>query len=337
MIKGIRPGLAECGKIKIGGKGAERKSAKGGTYRLPEKYDHFLVTTTKRDNKGDFIKDESLMDSLIKDPDGKIRQIPIILHSNEIDEIFPTCFASYEGRKISCRGDGEQAITANGRVIDCNVLECETFKKRQCKPHGILHCSIALPDHAVAGAVYKWRTTSIISIQRLIGSLQQIKAVCGVLRGIPLMLKLEEVTVTPDGVKGSSKVYCCHVELHASDIMEVQRQALEAANMRRLVGSDDPESYRALISAPAFDETIEEQEDVADEFFPGQVSEFKLDSVLYMIKSSETLEQLRMAAEYAKTAKLGLTERDKAGKTYTKQLKKLGAQEVPEDKDENNE
>ena len=38
-IKGLPTRLAECGKIKIGGKGASRPTKSGGTFRLPEKHE----------------------------------------------------------------------------------------------------------------------------------------------------------------------------------------------------------------------------------------------------------------------------------------------------------
>ena len=93
MIKGIRPALAEGGKIKIGGLGEPRQSKKGGTYRLPVKLDHFLITKTNRvsdDPNADLEPDTELMAALPADRDGKLRAIPIILHSDEIDEVFPS-------------------------------------------------------------------------------------------------------------------------------------------------------------------------------------------------------------------------------------------------------
>ena len=48
MIVNRTPTLPERGKIKIGQHGAERQG-KSGTYRLPVKLDHFVVTTLHRD------------------------------------------------------------------------------------------------------------------------------------------------------------------------------------------------------------------------------------------------------------------------------------------------
>jgi hypothetical protein len=116
-----------------------------------------------------------------------------------------------------------------------------------------------VPGNAIAGAIYAWRTTSIISIRRMLGSLQQIAGMCGGLRGLPLWLKLEPVKVRD----GSTTVYCCHVELRAKDMAEVQGLIERVADMRSIVG---PPTMMALPS-PA-DETAEEQAEAQQEFHP---------------------------------------------------------------------
>lgn len=274
MIKGLMPALAEGGKIKIGGLGPERKSRSGTTFRPPVKLDHFVVTTTSRDENGDLIVDEALMAELPRDRDGKVRELPIVLHDDDIDQVFPTTYALYAGKKLQCRGDGEVATRyeieggqRTGRTVEINC-PCDRLGAKSgpvCKPHGTLHCSIRVPGRAVAGVVHKWRTTSLISIQRMIGSLQQIRNICGTLCGIPLNLKLEAVNVSPPD-SPASIVYCCHVELRAADIREVQVQAIESAKWRAQVRASS--NYQALLAPPAFDETPEEEAEVAQEFHP---------------------------------------------------------------------
>jgi len=52
------PRLAEVGKIKIGGKGKKVTSKKGAQFRVPEKYDHFVITTNFKDPRtDDFVVD----------------------------------------------------------------------------------------------------------------------------------------------------------------------------------------------------------------------------------------------------------------------------------------
>ena len=269
MIKGIKPRLAEAGKIKIGRLGEPRESKGGKTWRPPIKLDHFVITKTERDHDGDLVIDKDLMGALPKDPDGKIRAIPIMLHSDDIDEVFPTRYALYTGKKAVCVGDGEKATRKNkdGTVAEvtctCDYLNADGHIK--CKPNGTLHCTIAIPGHAVAGAVHKWRTTSIISIQTMIASLQDILGKVGTLREIPLWLRVSGVSVTPEGAPPST-VYCCHVELRADDIIALQRKALEAKQMREQFGLANTD-YRALLTAPG-DEPPEEQAEIAEEFYP---------------------------------------------------------------------
>ena len=316
MIIGIEPRLAEGGKIKIGGLGQSRTAASGREYRQPIKLDHFILTGTTRTPAGDLAIDAALTAALLDagfgDGDGKLRRIPIVMHSNEVDEVFPTTYACYGGRRLACRGDGEKATrfeikdgrhTGNTKPMPCpcsglagctpraGSSPCDKFA---CKPHGTLHCSIALPGHAVAGSVHKWRTTSIISIQQMLGSLAQIRQAVGVLRNVPLQMIVRPATVTPEG-QNATTVYVCHLELRAQDVLAMQRNLLEQEDMRkRITGQSGPDpGYRALIAAPASDtETDDEQEEVAAEFSP----EPEAEEVERMAATAKLTEKLRGAS-----------------------------------------
>lgn len=273
MIHDIMPAFTECGKIKLGGLGDERKAKSGGTYRMPVKFDEFVVTKTYRNNEGDLVPDDDIMGALDKD-DGKLRAIPILLHSDELEEVFPTSYARYAGKKLHCSGDGKVATrwelkegkrTGANKQIQC---PCQFLQDRSCKPHGTLHCSIRVEGLAVAGAIHTFRTTSIISIRRIIGSLTQIQKLAGVLQGLPLWLVVQPVVVTPDG-HPTSTVYCAHIELRAADIKSAQLAAIEAAKLRKELAGEVAqmnERYRAMLKAPAEDESDEEQAAVAAEF-----------------------------------------------------------------------
>jgi hypothetical protein len=266
MIHNLRPSLAEAGKIKIGRLSAEEKQSKaGGTWRPPEKLDHFVITGTSRGPDGMLIPDDALMAALPHDTDGKIREIPIVLHSDVIDEVFPTRYVRYEGRKLACHGDGEIATEMPaGKSRQC---PCSALTTHRCKPSGILHCSIRVEGRAVAGAVHKWRTTSLISCQQMIGSLMQIRQTVGVIQAIPLVLRVGPVQVAPDGKP--TTVYVCWVELRALDLSQVQATAMQLAQQREAVRMaitgemGDGYQYRELV-AP----TPEEEQDTADEFYP---------------------------------------------------------------------
>lgn len=277
-IKGIKPVLAEAGKIKIGGLGPEVTSRKGNKFRPPVKYDQFLITTTQRNKDGDLIPDERLMKKLRNGHD-KLRQIPIMLHSDDIEEVFPTCYAAYRGQQLFCRGDGEKAtrwVFRDGkRTGDTQKMACPCplLDQKKCKPHGTLNCMIRADKLAVAGAVHKWRTTSWNSIRRMLASLQQIKMLFGTLRGVPLRLKLDRIRVQPKEAAPKT-VYCAYVECAAEDFASVQRRVLEEARMTAetralMAGTPPPEGYSNVIDVPASSkETPEEQSRVAQEFHP---------------------------------------------------------------------
>ncbi len=137
------------------------------------------------------------------------------------------------------------------------------LEKRRCKPSGTLYCSISLPGLAVAGSVHKWRTTSIISIAQMVGSLQHIRQTVGVLQGLPLTLCMGPRQVSPDGKP--TTVYVCWLELRAKDVGAVQTHALELAERRSQVRqlASAPE-YRQLVAASESDPIDVE----AREFYP---------------------------------------------------------------------
>jgi len=286
MIKGLKPRLAEAGKVKIGGRGAERTARSGATWRPPIKQDHFTITTTQReggDPNADLVVNTDLMGGLVNagyaDPDGKIRRVPVMLRSNEIDEVFPTRLVLYQGKLCACSGDGETATRyeivdgkRTGRTKDvecpCEFHEKDRNGSRRCKFNGILHCSIWLPGFAMVGAIYKWRTTSEISVNHMIASLRDVLAAAGALRDIPLILHVVPETVTPAGKPIT--VYVCHVRLE-QQIAEAQATAIEAAQRRAELAGDrlaDLEiGYRETLQLPGA-ESDEEQADVAEEFYP---------------------------------------------------------------------
>lgn len=286
----IKPRVCELGKIKIGGLGEERQKASGsGTYRMPVKHDYFTVTTLFRDPKtGDLIPDAELMASLkdFADPDGRLRQLPISVLSNEPDDVLQAAYVWYNGRRLAGRSDG---VTFT-RFFDLNkgwLPQPEVMpwkpeyanltgpdKKKLFKLHVTLNCVVAAPS-ARWGGVYKFRSTSQISAEQLYSSLVQLRTLTGgQLRGLPLRLVLRPVQVSPEGV--TSVVYVVHIELRGADLQTIQEMALERARFEianaKQLGALQQE-YRALLAAPGEDETPEEAAEIAQEFHPEQQAE----------------------------------------------------------------
>ena len=231
MIKrGLKPRLAEVGKIKIGMKGEERKG-KNKMYRLPVRLDHFIITTTERDGKnGNFIPNWDLMEKL--DPkenwvDGqthaKPKEIPIIFLFDDIDLNFQTSFAFYQGAKCLCRGDGETAERHCLKAGKQNVLtgldkndiavfkvkevEAGNLAKVECDPDncpfmqpnadGATKCkpsgilSCLIPASMNIGGVYRFRSHSWNTLSNILASLELIKTITGgILVGLPMKLQM---------------------------------------------------------------------------------------------------------------------------------------------------
>ena len=201
MIKSLPPKLAEIGKIKIGGHGEIRKTKAGKEFRLPVKFDYFVVTTLEKDRNDNFIPNKKIMDKLGAKP----TEIDIILCYDNIEMNFLSSLSLYAGRKCACRGDGEKAIReiktgkkdkkgydiTKPTEIDCPAGECEFLINKQCKPSGLL--SVIIPAANYIGGVYKFRTTSWNSVQNISSSLKLLSTKTGgKLAGLPLKLQFSK-------------------------------------------------------------------------------------------------------------------------------------------------
>src|SRR3974390_2832716 len=98
MIKGLTPRLPERGHVKIGTLGAQRKSTRNPqtTYQLPQKLDHFRVTTMQRGEDGNFLIDRALYEKLglPEEP----TELPVRLLYDDIALNFPTRYACFAGK-----------------------------------------------------------------------------------------------------------------------------------------------------------------------------------------------------------------------------------------------
>jgi hypothetical protein len=79
MIKGLAPGLPEIGRVKVGRKGKMIKSSGGKQFQMPERLDHFLITTLERGIDGNFTLDEAAHKTLGPKP----KEIPVSLLYND--------------------------------------------------------------------------------------------------------------------------------------------------------------------------------------------------------------------------------------------------------------
>jgi hypothetical protein len=283
----------EIGKLKLGGLGEKRPKKGGGFWRMPRKDDHFTVTTLQRTSDGDLVTDVELMRELLaqygetdpKTNERKLRQIPIRLLSDEIDDVLQAQFCWYGRRACGARSDGEKVVWYYDptdlkqlnppRVEDWTDAYSEMRDKdgnKLFKLHSTFNCVIASKESRFGG-VYKLRTTSMITFRQLYASLIHIQALTnGILLGMPLMLVVRPMNVRPEigGEKKETTVYVVHVELRGADLVQLQKLAVEQARYRMEFKGralEIQQRYRRLLT---FDESPEEQAWVQQEFQPDE-------------------------------------------------------------------
>lgn len=269
-VKNLIPALPEHGKIKAGRKGKEVMSEGGKKFRLPEKLDHYLITTTERDAEGDYLIDTRLMQSLkdsgeaIVNKAGEITGIPIRLLYNDIDLNCPTRYAKYKGVRCVCSGDGETAKTILGQAVKC---PCPDLDAGSCKINGKLFCLIEGTE--ILGACHVLRTTSINTVKSLLGSMAFIRAATGgLLAFLPLHLMLMPRSTVIPSTGAPTTIYVSSIVFRGA-VDNLQRLALEMAREKRqyLIEMDSIEAQaREIVSATV--ETPEEEKEIAEEFYP---------------------------------------------------------------------
>jgi hypothetical protein len=261
--RGLKEGLAETHKIKIGKLGDERTSSGGNKFRLPQKLDHFLVTKTTRSKEGNFIVDEKVMKAIGEKP----TVIDIMLPYDSIELNFPTAYQFYIGKKKKCQGDGETATRhkqdGSTEVVECNPDTCQYAKqsKAPCKVYGRLHCMISKALRL--GGVAVLRSHGWHSVSNILNSLDMISSQTGgVLRGIPLRLELLGIETSEHGV-----CYVVNVSCVAEDMKELRGQAINEVQERRTL-LIDMHSIEAKAIEAGLTEDNDDPADIAAEFYP---------------------------------------------------------------------
>lgn len=287
----LKPRLAEGGKVKIGGLGAERTGKSGRRYRTPERYDHFVITKTIRTAQGEnFVVDQQLMDEVAKDPRNwvpaldkngkpilddkdqpkkKIVRIPVLFDSDLLDETFPTRLAAYHGRRLFCAGTGDPSVPAVRGIFEkrgeqsvrtgskphpcpCGLLE-EEIRGVRCKPNGTLWFTILAGERTTLGIRHSFRTNSWNSLRETIASLEILQRRVGTIVNVLCYLVLREVKV--EDRKGVMRtIHVVHVELQISDLADLrrlQKDALETVELRNRVAQQVAQPVRLGLPAPA--------------------------------------------------------------------------------------
>lgn len=282
QIKNLVPGLMEMGKIKIGRKGAERQG-RNGSWQMPEKLDHFIVTTMERGKDNNFVPDAEIHAKI----GGAPKEIPVRLLYDDPALNFPTRYSCYYGKTLFCSGDGETAQRLRQDGSRENV-QCPCHRqdpkfsgdddkgKGKCKINGVL--SVMIEGAEVVGGVWKFRTTSYNSVVGILSSMALIRRITGGrLAGIPLRM-----TVTPksvaDPIHGSQQtVYVVGLQYRGS-VESLQNTgyqiAMNEAKHGIRVEQIEQEARRMLTYEPGGDDPLgaDDVDDVVAEFYPEEAA-----------------------------------------------------------------
>mgnify|MGYP001317446236 CR=1 FL=1 len=289
ICKNLIPGLTERGKIKIGCKGAMRKSSAGNPYQQPVKLDHFIVTTLERSQDGNFVKDETIH-KIIGD---KPKEIPVMLMFDDIALNFQCRYACYNGKTLFCSGDGEFAdqLTEQKtrKEVSCPCYRHEpTYTgKDKCKINGTLSVMIQGVNHV--GGIHKFRTTGYNSTVGILSSLTLIRSLTGgYLAGLPLKMTIQPKVCTSPVDGSSQTVYVVGVEF-AGSLSDLQQKTLQIAQgnaefKARMLNVEN--EVRKLISVDA--SLIDEAGDITEEFYPDEEPETLAEPAGTVTESAET-------------------------------------------------
>ena len=287
MLLNRRPALPERGKIKIGGHG-ELRQGKSGPYRLPVKYDHFVVTSLAKDANDNFAPDLELM-RVIAERTGqdatRLTRLPVRLLYNDPELNFASRYAAFDGKAVWCAGNGEtaQRIGRDGQYQQCKCPCPNLDAKYAASPASGPKCKIAgmlnvLIDGAPGvGGVWKFRTTSFNSVDGLTASLMFLAGVTGgQLANIPLDLVVGPKQVADPSGKPQT-VYVVGLVFRGT-VDELRdagyRSALDQAQAGQRIINIEHEARRLLEGPPPTQVFAgEEPAEVADEYYPGTEAE----------------------------------------------------------------
>jgi hypothetical protein len=277
----LTPTIVRLGSVKIGGVGEQRTAVSGAAYRRPEKYDHFRIVGAHRDDTGNYVRDIELEKAIAAEYGDPLRRIPIAFLGNELEDILTTRYVWYGGKRCAAWSDGQIVTWYNdpnsGRALPTPLTEevstehlarTDSKGNRLFRLYSVLSFIIAAQS-ARWGGVYQFRTSSVISFQRLYASISHLRQLTGgVLAGFPMVLAMDPITVSPEG--RAITVYVVHVELLGRDMQEIGDRALRVMEYRvqfrdRLDAAE--RQYRALLAPPGA-ESEQEAADIAEEFAP---------------------------------------------------------------------
>lgn len=254
----------EIGKIKIGGRGR-----KAGKAYVPEKFDHFVVTTTKRDgDDGPFVRDEEVHKIVGDEP----RELEAVLMYPKPEQNLHTEMATYQGGRRTAWCDGKVCTLRDGSSHACSFPECGH------KPYVRLH--VQLEANPVLGGFYVFRSHSWETLNNLQTAIEAIYREVGMLYRVPVTLVMDKTTDVYTDEKGTERTgssWKVGMKLRlppAETRLKLKEEAAQAlADRKMLLLRAGEQDTSIMEEAQSFlqdlDETdLEDEQELADEFFP---------------------------------------------------------------------
>lgn len=218
----------------------------------------------------------------------KPKKLNIMFPTEEADKFaqqWLKCYSFTQG--LVCKGDGRSAV----RKIDvetgdiarhttqawefrdwsCNPETCVEYREKQCRR--VMNLLFMMPDVPGFGC-WQLDTTSFYSIVNINSCIDLIRAMCGRISFIPLILSLEPMQVSPPGISSKTvHILAVRSNFKLADIQRLGRTPRELITMPRLDEEEAPEDLfpeQKIVEAEAGGE---EKPEPAEEKAPDDVTE----------------------------------------------------------------
>lgn len=262
----------ELGKIKIGGKGAERTSAGGKGFRLPVKFDHFVVTTRHRGKDENFVKDMAIHNH------PKVGEKPVelagVLMYETPEENFHAEMVQYKGRTKVWTCNGEEAT--NLKTGTCGECPRLAGKDCACKPYARLHLQLWASPHVFGYHVF--RTTGWESTNNIQNTLKEIYERFGTCYNAPVKLVLypaEDRYMEGETEKTSTSY---KVGLVLAMAMEEAAVRMVEAKRTMELARGELKQIAATVHQEQAIRDREEEADIAEEYFPEEATRASIET-----------------------------------------------------------
>ena len=273
MIKGLAITPPTIGRIAIG------HVAERGGKRLPERDDHFTITTQVQGREGWL--HHPLQAQLVESvANGKLRAIPVRVLFNDPQLNLRAAYSAFDrstGRPL-CVGDGAQArrqSPSGMQSVPCAGPDaCEFAQVHGCKLFGRLNVQIDGQDDVLGSFIF--RTTGYNSVRTLAARLAYFNAIsAGHARYLPLTLRLRAKSTTQ-----SRRTPVYYVDLTLREgvqlreaVQHATQEALEDATSGLDVAQLENSAHKALANG-SFEEVGEDDgQAIVEEFYPAQDEE----------------------------------------------------------------